>query len=245
MIYILNLTNIPFQVSGVMEGSLAEREGHIQLGDKFVSVDGVLASSLSPEAVMNEMEDSSSGHVIVLTRLEEDTEAPPPTPLAPPPTLPVSAPPDVPSEEPGTNVVEDEACNDFDGVVTDSENVELKMERPTENVDSDIKASEADFTVNGPENSVNSNELEKHESNLTPDSISVTIPDLAEVSSPQGSQDSGVDTQDSGVDTQDSGVDSPSPLGTLTSTEDSDAKERPKVDIEEKQPLSNGDRNQG
>lgn len=221
-----------------MEGSLAEREGHIQLGDKFVSVDGVSASSLSPEAVMNEMEDSSSGHVIVLTRLEEDTEAPPPT-------LPVSAPPDVPSEEPGPNVVEDEACSDFDGVVNDNENVELKVERPIENVDSDIKASETDFTVNGPENSVNSNELEKHESTLTPDSISVTIPDLAEVSSPQDSQDSGVDTQDSGVDTQDSGVDSPSPLGTLTSTEDSDAKERPKVDIEEKQPLSNGDRNQG
>lgn len=228
-----------------MEGSLAEREGHIQLGDKFVSVDGVSASSLSPEAVMNEMEDSSSGHVIVLTRLEEDTEAPPPTPLAPPPTLPVSAPPDVPSEEPGPNVVEDEACSDFDGVVNDNENVELKVERPIENVDSDIKASETDFTVNGPENSVNSNELEKHESTLTPDSISVTIPDLAEMSSPQGSQDSGVDTQDSGVDTQDSGVDSPSPLGTLTSTEDSDAKERPKVDIEEKQPLSNGDCNQG
>lgn len=219
-----------------MEGSLAEREGHIQLGDKFVSVDGVSASSLSPEAVMNEMEDSSSGHVIVLTRLEEDTEAPPPTPLAPPPTLPVSAPPDVPSEELGPNVVEDEACSDFDGVVND--NVELKVERPIENVDSDIKASETDFTVNGPENSVNSNELEKHESTLTPDSISVTIPDLAEVSSPQGSQDSGVDTQDSGVD-------SPSALGTLSNIDDSDAKERPKVDVEEKQPLSNGDHNQG
>eukprot|EP00105_Crassostrea_gigas_P042246 XP_019926394.1 PREDICTED: uncharacterized protein LOC105336776 isoform X2 [Crassostrea gigas] len=239
-----SVENGPLIVSGVMEGSLAEREGHIQLGDKFVSLDGVSASSLSPEAVMNEMEDSSSGHVIVLTRLEEDTEAPPPTPLAPPPTLPVSAPPDVPSEEPGPNVVEDEACNDFDGVVNDNENVELKVERPIENVDSDIKASETDFTVNGPENSVNSNELEKHESTLTPDSISVTIPDLAEVSSPQGSQDSGVDTQDSGVDTQDSGVDSPSALGTLSNIEDSDAKERPKVDVEEKQPLSNGDHNQ-
>lgn len=229
-----------FQVSEVMEGSLAEREGHIQLGDKVVSVDGVSASSLSPNAVMNEIEDSSSGHVIVLTRLEEDSEAPPPTPQAPPPTLPVSAPPDVPSEELGNDVVEDKACDDFDGVVNDSENdkTELKVERPTENVESDINASETDFTVNGPENSVNSDELEKHEHNLIPDSISVTIPDLDEVSSPQGSQDSGVDTQDSGMDI-------PSPLGTLSSTEDSVAKERPKVDIEEKQPLSNGDHNQG
>jgi hypothetical protein len=278
-----------------MSGSVADMEGHIQVGDKVVSIDGVSTASLSPKTAMNGIDTSISGHIIVLTKVEEDssdTEAPP-APEAPPPQLPLTAPPGVPIEEmeainrtPDSvidNTEEAEAIDRTpDPVIDNTEEVEANIGIKPDSVMEDLRESETNgqeildsevevigitpdsMMVNSKEtetsrqeildskvellnenkdkvakSSENLNEsgaeLDKlaiNENNWTTDSLNVTIPSNLEVSSPQGSQDSGLGM--------------PSPLDTQSSLEESTPTEKPKEDDGKvEQSISNGDLNQG
>ncbi|XP_061173402.1 uncharacterized protein LOC133182573 [Saccostrea echinata] len=207
-------------ISEVMEGGLADREGHIQKGDKVISLDGMSTASLSPEAVMNGINNTLSSHVIVLTRAgeESDNSEAPPTPEAPPPALPVSQPPDIPKEDEIKDVktgssVEELSGSESENKITQEKIHDLKVEIPSENVDThEDNKQNSDLEVIGP------GECERT------DSITVTIP---EVSSPQGSQDSGVEM--------------PSPLDSQSTVVDTASTEKP---YETEQLLSNGELNQ-
>ena len=218
-----------------MEGALAGTGDHIQVGDTVVSVDGTSSATLSPQEAVKLMEDSTSSHKVVLTRTEDDSEAPP-APQAPPPTLPVSAPPDIPLEK-----QEEDGVNEGDLITTDAIDIEIetvKTEVQDLNVDDETQdplqgnmgeSDQKEAVETHPENGDDHNNRGGPESYPTPASISVTIPDQVEVSSPQGSQDSGVDM--------------PSPLQILPNVEEAVNKE--KLTLNTGDQLSNGDLKQG
>ena len=187
------------QVSEVMEGALAGTGDRIQVGDTVVSVDGTSSATLSPEEAVKLMEDSSSSHMVVLTRTEDDSEAPP-APQAPPPTLPVSAPPDIPLEKQEEDGVNERELTTSDAIDIEIETVKTEMQdlnvddvNPDVLQDNMVETDKTESVETYPENGDNLDNRGGPGSYPTPASISVTIPDQAEVSSPQGSQDSGVD----------------------------------------------------
>lgn len=223
------------QVSEVMEGALAGTGDRIQIGDRVVSVDGTSSATLSPQEAVKLMEDSSSSHMVVLTRTENDNEAPP-APQAPPPTLPVSAPPDIPLEKQEEDGVNEQELTTSDAIDIEIETVKTEMqdlniddENPDVLQDNMVETDKTESVETHPENGDNLDNQGGPGSYPTPASISVTIPDQAEVSSPQGSQDSGVDM--------------PSPLQILPNVEEAVDKE--KLTLNTGDQLSNGDLKQG
>ena len=214
-----------------MEGALAGTGDHIQVGDRVVSVDGTSSATLSPQEAVKLMEDSSSSHMVVLTRTEDDSEAPP-APQAPPPTLPVSAPPDIPKEKQEEEGVNERELTTSAAIDIEIETVKTEMQdlniddvNPDVLQDNMVETDKTESVETHPENSDNLDKRGGPGSDPTPASISVTIPDQAEVSSPQGSQDSGVD------------------LTILPNVEEADDKE--KLALKTGDQLSNGDLKQG